>query len=290
MPEDTVPSPIRLGTCAWSFDDWKGNFYPEKIAPAAMLPFYARYFSAVEIDSTFYATPAASAVEAWSARTPPHFRFTAKMPKAITHEKRLRACERETDLFLQSLRPLGEKLGAVLLQFSEWFEPGGGNAAALQTWLEQHGRRGVRLALELRHPAWRSPEMLELLRAHGVALAWNDLSRLEDAASEPARHPEPTVPFVYARLMGDQKTKFRPDGGRVHRYGSLMWPRSAALRAWAERLRLAGLAGAEVYVFVNNHYEGSSPLTCERLARELGVRLELPPPPPPPPEQMSLFG
>jgi len=278
---------IRLGTCAWSFDDWKGNFYPARIAPAAMLPFYARHFRAVEIDSTFYAIPAASAVEAWAARTPADFRFAAKLPKAISHEKRLRDCEGESTAFLEALRPLGPKLGVVLLQFSEWFEPAGGNAAALDAWLGRFAGRGVRFAVELRHPAWREAEAAALLRQHGAALVWNDLSRLDDEAAEPGRHPERTADFVYLRLMGDQRTKFRPDGGRVHRYGRLMWPRSAALRGWAERLRVAGLAGDEVYVFVNNHYEGSSPVTCERLARELGIPLELPPPPP---EQMDLFG
>lgn len=291
MPQSSeLAGRIRLGTCAWSFDDWKGNFYPERIAPAAMLPFYARYFSAVEIDSTFYAIPAASAVEAWAARTPAHFRFAAKLPKAISHERRLRGAEAESEAFLASLRPLGPKLGVVLLQFSEWFEPAGGNAAALEAWLARFAGRGVRFAVELRHAAWREAEAAALLRQHGVALAWNDLSRLEDEAAEPARHTERTADFLYVRLMGDQRTKFRPDGGRVHRYGSLMWPRTGALRAWAQRLRPVGLAGDEVYVFVNNHYEGSSPVTCERLARELGIPLELPAAPAPPPEQLDLFG
>lgn len=285
-PSSAGPGPIRIGTCAWSFEDWKGNFYPERIAPAAMLPFYARHFPTVEVDSTFYAIPAQSSVEAWAARTPADFRFAAKLPKALTHEKRLRECERETDAFLAALSPLGPKLGVVLVQFSEWFDAKGGNAAALSRWLDHATGRGVRFAVEFRHETWRTAECVEMLRSHGVGLVWNDLSLLERQLAEPERHGEITSDLVYVRLIGDPKTKYRPDGGRYHRYGKPLWSREAALQAWAAKLRLAGLRGREVYVFVNNHYEGSSPVTCATLARHLGIPLELPPPPP---EQLGLW-
>ena len=88
---------IRLGTCAWSFDDWKDVFYPAGLASGQQLAYYAHYLPAVEIDSTFYHIPRLDVVAAWADKTPDDFVFTAKMPRAITHDARLRNCERELD-------------------------------------------------------------------------------------------------------------------------------------------------------------------------------------------------
>ena len=80
---------LHLGTQGFAFDDWVGPFYPPGTAKSAYLEAYARAFSTVEIDSTFYAAPRASVVEGWVRRTPDGFRFAAKFPKLITHDKKL---------------------------------------------------------------------------------------------------------------------------------------------------------------------------------------------------------
>src|SRR3954451_23867111 len=72
---------IRLGTCAWSFEEWRGNFFPAGLPPSRWLEFYARYFPAVEVDSTFYHAPSEATIRRWAENTPASFRFACKLPR-----------------------------------------------------------------------------------------------------------------------------------------------------------------------------------------------------------------
>jgi uncharacterized protein YecE (DUF72 family) len=110
--------PIRIGTCGWSYDDWKGVFYPKGATPAQYLAYVAERFPIVEVDSPFYQTPRPSMVEGWRDRTPAEFRFSLKVPQSITHEKLLLDCQPEVEGFLASARLLGDKLACCLLQFA----------------------------------------------------------------------------------------------------------------------------------------------------------------------------
>ncbi|PYK27381.1 MAG: hypothetical protein DME52_04095, partial [Verrucomicrobia bacterium] len=83
---------IRIGACAWSFEDWRGSFYPSHLPESQWLEFYANYFPAVEVDSTFYAAPAQATIQRWIEITPAAFRFACKLPREITHTRRLRDC------------------------------------------------------------------------------------------------------------------------------------------------------------------------------------------------------
>ena len=76
--------------------------------------------------------------------------------------------------------------------------------------------------------------------------------------------------------MGDQGTKFRADGERQFRYGSLLWERASGMEFWADRIKKHLGDTRRIYVMVNNHYEGFSPMTCQRLGRLLGIEIELP--------------
>ncbi len=115
--------PCCWGTQGFAFDDWVGPFYPEGTPKKAYLEAYSRNFRTVEIDSTFYGVPRVSTVEGWYQRTPPGFRFAAKFPRVITHEKMLVDTERETETFIRVMELLGDKLGVLTLQFSYEFEP-----------------------------------------------------------------------------------------------------------------------------------------------------------------------
>jgi uncharacterized protein YecE (DUF72 family) len=273
-----MPAPgdqIKLGTCAWSFDDWRDVFYPSGLDARAQLPYYSRYLPSVEIDATFYHVPAPKVVANWAERTPADFIFTAKMPREITHEARLRDCRPLLDAFLASLRPLGEKLGAVLVQFSPFFRPEA-DEAALREFLDWLPVGKIAFALEFRHPEWHQPRVARLLAEHGVTWVWNDLSTLEAQSTAPFEFLPLTGDILYVRLMGDQRTKFRPDGERQFRYGSMLWPRDAGLAFWAQRIQRHLEDTRRIYVLVNNHFEGFSPLTCQRLGRLLDLEIELP--------------
>lgn len=265
---------VRLGTCAWNFEDWRDVFYPPGLASTQELTYYAHYLHAVEIDSTFYAPPRPEVVAAWADKTPENFVFTAKMPRRITHELALRDSGPELLAFLGALRPFGPKLGAVLIQFPASFRREG-NERALRDFLALLPPE-PRFAIEFRHPSWRHSPIARLLEAHRVCWVWNDLSAYE-AQAEAAFDPLPrTADFLYVRLMGNLETKFRPGGERRYRYGSLLWPRDQGLENWASRIVHHLVDLQKIFVMINNHYEGFSPLTCRRLGRLLGIDLELP--------------
>src|SRR5512147_2680912 len=108
---------IYLGTQSWSNKNWHGNFYPAKSVAVQFLEEYAKKFNAVEIDSSFYAIPRAEIVQHWYEYVPKDFRFAAKFPGVITHEKVLKDVEAETKQFLNVMATLKEKLGPLVLQF-----------------------------------------------------------------------------------------------------------------------------------------------------------------------------
>lgn len=269
-------STVHIGTCAWSFDDWRGAFYPPSLPPNQWLAWYARFFSAVEIDSTFYATPGAPAVARWLAATPETFRFTCKMPREITHARKLRDCSEPLALFLAGIAPLraGGRLGPVLIQLPPYFEPRL-DEGALREFLSGLPR-GWSFAVEFRHADWHQPRIVSLLENAGVCWVWNDLSSLAERDRAPFRILPQTSDCLYIRLIGDLQTKYRGDGSRAFRYSSLLWPRDSAIESWAVKIRRTLRGTKCVHIFANNHYEGFSPKTCQRLARQLGVEISLP--------------
>lgn len=270
----SAPARIHIGTTAWSFDDWRGVFYPEHLAASARLPFFARHISAVEIDSTFYHAPAAHVAGHWAEVTPPEFVFTAKVPREITHERGLRDCGVELDAFLESMRHLGPKLACVLVQLPPYFTLRQ-QEHTLRDFV-RHLPGGVRFAIEFRDPDWHHPRISHLLAEHGVCWVWNDTSALAHAAEAAFAFWPHTTDFLYLRLLGDLDAKYAPDGSAIHHYRQLMWPRDVALDNWAEKVRALLPQVNRALVFSANHYEGFAPHTAARIAQRLGVSLHLP--------------
>ena len=107
---------LYVGTSGYSYKEWKGSFYPEKIQAKDMLSYYSERLSTVEINATFYRMPKADLLENWKAQVPPGFRFSLKASQRITHFKRLKETEPETKYFLETAGVLGDQLGVVLFQ------------------------------------------------------------------------------------------------------------------------------------------------------------------------------
>jgi len=114
-------SNVYVGTIGWSYNFWKGSFYPAKLPSPKFLSFYASQFNTVEVDNTFYRIPNPQALLKWRQQTPEGFIFSLKFPQLITHIKMLKDCQRETSLFLERAKLLGQKLGPLLLQFPPSF-------------------------------------------------------------------------------------------------------------------------------------------------------------------------
>lgn len=258
---------IRLGTQGWSYPDWVGSFYAPGARQADYLTEYARRFDTVEIDSTFYGMPRPSHVQAWAEHSPPDFVFTAKLPRSITHDRRLVDCSDELGQFLAVIGRLGPKLGPLLIQLPPDFRSD--ERPALERCLDLLPK-DYRFAVELRHRSWHDDETLDLLSAHGVAWTITDLPYLPPLVATTAR-------FSYLRWHGERRQLARFDAVQIHR--------SERDDAWAATLRSLAERVDQVYGYFNNYWAGHAPASVRAMQQRLG----LPAREPPPPEQPSLF-
>lgn len=181
---------IHVGTSGYGYKEWKGKFYPEKIAPGEMLRFYAKRFSTVEINNTFYRMPKESVLASWSEQVPRDFVFALKAPQVITHLKRLRNVDAESAYLFRTLSVLDGKLGPVLFQFPKSFRA---NPGALNDFLDLVPVN-ISCAFEFRHPSWLDDEILGLLRNSGCSLC------IADTDEEPADEIISTAQWGYLRL------------------------------------------------------------------------------------------
>jgi uncharacterized protein YecE (DUF72 family) len=181
---------LFVGTSGYSYKEWKGSFYPEKIPAKEMLRFYAERLSTVEINATFYRMPQPSMLENWKEQVPATFRFSLKASQRITHFKRLKETDQETKYFIETAAVLGEQLGVVLVQLPPNLKK---DLPRLESFLTQLPQT-VRAAFEFRHPTWCPPPAPPLLRSQNRALVVSDTDDL------PATHIDRTSDWGYLRL------------------------------------------------------------------------------------------
>lgn len=265
---------IRIGTCAWHYKDWTGTFYPAGLPDSEWLEFYARYFSAVEVDSTFYAAPNEQTILRWIESTPASFRFVCKLPREITHVCKLHDCSEQLTAFLNAVEPLTAKMQVILIQLPPSFTPKDGKTA-LRNFLKQLPR-DFRYAIEFRNPGWHRPQFISQLEKFRIAWVWADTTPLNERNLAAFEFLPLTADFIYLRLLGDYATKYDRDGLFVHRYDKLLWKREAALESWALKIQRHLDEARNVWAFVSNHFEGFAPETAQRLAQRLGLALSLP--------------
>lgn len=249
---------IHLGTQGWNYDVWRGPFYPAGTKPEEFLATYARLLDTVEVDSTFYATPSENAVLGWARRTPAHFTFALKLPRAITHDRRLVDAGDDLLYFCDRARLLGDKLAAVLVQLPPDLSPRA--FLALERFLPLLPR-DLRWAVEFRDPGWLEDDVFALLEDFGVALAlvdgeWLPLDRVLELAARP------TAGFAYLRWLAPRV---------LTDFTRLQIDKSADLARWADAIRHLARRVDRVYGYFNNHYEGHSPLSAARLMRLLDI-------------------
>jgi len=181
---------ILVGTSGYSYKEWQGKFYPEKIPPREMLGFYAQRLSAVEINNTFYRMPKEEVLLSWAAQVPDDFILALKAPQVITHRKRLRDVASETEYFCRTVSVLDKKLGPLLFQFPPSFQA---DRARLQDFLPLIPGH-MAAAFEFRHPSWLEDDILDLLRDSGFSLC------LADTEENPLEELISTAAWGYLRL------------------------------------------------------------------------------------------
>ena len=247
---------IHIGPAGWSYADWRGRVYPEGAgAKFDTLALVAKYFDAVEINSSFYHPPSPDTARSWLSRIQhnPNFIFTAKLFRAFTHE-RGKATADDEKLFRQGIDPLMEagKLGAVLIQFPWSFK----NDREERPYLNQLAERfkDYPLVVELRHESWNNPRVLQTLEDLGVGLCDIDQPQFANSIKPSA---EVTSPIGYVRLHGrNYRNWFREEADVVERYDYL-YSRDE-LEPWVERIKQVSEKAKQTFVITNNHARGQS--------------------------------
>lgn len=235
------PARIFVGTSGYNYVEWRGSFYPERLPPRKMLPFYAERLPTVEINYTFYRMPTERLLGGWSDLTPRHFRFTLKAPRRITHEARLRNAEDATAAFCRAARSLGPKLGVLLFQLPPYFRK---DLAVLDDFLADLPD-GVQAAFEFRHASWHDPAVFERLRARRLALCIADSERLTTPM-------EVTADYGYFRLRDEG---YRPED----------------IARWAETIAGGTRGCREVFVYFKHEDKGKGPEFARRFVDALPV-------------------
>jgi uncharacterized protein YecE (DUF72 family) len=265
---------IRIGTSGWVYPPWRGVFYPRGLAQRRELEYISRQVNSVEINGSFYSLQRPTSYESWAAQTPDDFVFAVKGGRFITHMKRLRDVETPlANFFASGVLALRHKLGPILWQLPGNFRFDAGlmadffaqlprtttAAAGLakkhdsrldgREWTKP-GRRGPLLhAIEVRNPSFRTPEFIDLLGEHNIALV------VADTAGKFPYFDDVTADFVYIRLHGD-----------VELYASGY--SDEALDKWADKVRGWHDRG-DVYVYFDNDMKVKAPGDAMGLAARL---------------------
>ena len=261
---------IRFGVAGWDYGDWWGRFYPSsrprRFDPLAYL---ARYFHAVEINSTFYRPAAPRSASGWAKRVAhnPDFRFTAKLWQRFTHERDTAWTRDDVAVARAGFEPLAEagKLGCVLVQFPWSFKRTGTS----REWLDDvlGAFASLPLAVEVRHASWNVPEFYLSLAERGVGAVNIDQPVYRHSIAPGARV---TAGVAYVRLHGrNYENWFRDDAEPHERYDYLY--RADELQPWLERIHEVAERARETYVITNNHFNGQAVVNAAMLRQLYGM-------------------
>lgn len=222
---------IRVGVGGWTYEPWRGLFYPDGLAHKRELGYAAQHLTAIEINATFYSRQKPESWRKWREATPPGFQFSLKASRFSTARKVLAGSAGSIEVFLgQGFTELGDRLGPIVWQLADTkvFERDD-FARFLDLIPDEQDGVPLRHALEVRHPSFADPAFLDLAHARNMAAVFAD-------HEEFLRVDEQTADFTYARLQRSQEEV--PTG-----YDD------AALDGWAKQAKTWAKGGRDVFVF-----------------------------------------
>jgi uncharacterized protein YecE (DUF72 family) len=251
-----------IGCCGWSYTAWEGPFYPSDIKNSKWLEFYSKVFDYVEIDSSFYNKPNVIMVKQWLKKTQEDFRFTAKFPKVITHDKRLKNVDNELQLFFKAIEPLYDKTLALLIQLPPSIEIMEGLQRLRELVYKLDNR--FRYAVEVRHQSWFQDLAYNFFANNNICMVWSQIVGIRTP-------PIVTSDFLYLRFIGDRSLQEK-DFGRIQK------DRSPEMRKWVKRIYRAEKSNEEnkrlkfAIVAANNHYAGFGPMSVNIFRKMIGLK------------------
>jgi uncharacterized protein YecE (DUF72 family) len=265
----TATGTIRIGVGGWTYEPWRGTFYPDKLPQKRELEYASRQLTSIEINGTFYGSQKPETFAKWRDETPDGFVFSLKAPRFATNRNVLAdAGSTIARFFASGVVELKDKLGPINWQLmpTKKFDPADFEAF-LKLLPKEAAGRALRHVVEVRHASFRSPDFIALVREHGVAVAIAADSAYPQIA-------DPTASFVYARIMGTQETA---ESGYSDAALDL-WVKRA--RAWASGAAVDGLDCVEprsadgkardVYIYVISGHKVRNPAAAMALLRRLG--------------------
>ncbi|MGC4251254.1 MAG: DUF72 domain-containing protein [Sphingobium sp.] len=235
---------IRIGCSGWNYRDWRGLFYPEKLAAKNWFAFYAEHFDTVEINNSFYRLPDPELVDRWREQAPPGFCYAVKANRYLTQQKRLRDCEEPMERMMASFRHFSSTLGPVLYQLPPSLHL---DLQRLENFLRIVPRDPVPV-FEFRHKSWYVDEIYTLLERHGAALCVHDMP----GSASPRLSIGSTA---YVRFHGT-KGKYRGSYGEE------------GLANWAEWMVAQEGEGRTVWAYFNNDYDALA-IADARILRDM---------------------
>jgi uncharacterized protein YecE (DUF72 family) len=248
-----------LGCSGWSYDGWKGPFYPKDLDNRYWLSYYSQLFDFVEIDSTFYKIPSKFMVNNWNKRTPENFKFAVKFPKVITHDKRLNNVEKDIEQFYEAMEQLYDKILVFLIQLPPSLQIAEG--LDLIKNLRYQLDPSFRYAIEVRHHSWFNELFYNVLKERNYCLVWSQ----QDILITP---PISTTDFVYLRLIGDRSINER-DFGKINK------DRTKEMQLWINKLKNIKTNEKSIknaIISANNHYAGFGPMTAKLFSEMMNLK------------------
>ena len=230
---------LYAGTSGFSYKEWKGSFYPEKLPAKDMLSYYATRLHAVEVNNTFYRLPKKELLESWKEQVPSEFRFSVKASQRITHFKRLKDVQQESSYLLETVAALEDRLGPVLFQLPPNMKK---DLERLEVFVKDLPR-GTRAAFEFRHPTWLDDDVLQVLSSGNHALC------ISDTDDVPVSHIDKTADWGYLRLRRENYSK----------ENLMYWLKEMAKQKWTD-----------TFVFFKHEDEGSGPKLAAEFMRLAG--------------------
>ena len=246
---------IRVGIGGWTYEPWRGTFYPPDLPQKRELEYASRALTAIEINGTFYSRQSPKSWQAWADTVPDGFQFTVKASRyCVTRPKLADAGEGIGNFFAQGLSALGPKLGPTLWMFAKFRKFDREDIAAFLKLLpgEVDGVR-LRHAIEPRHESFRDEQFFALCREHDVAIVFGDDDEIPCIDAD-------TASFRYARLQ------------RMHEDEPTGYD-EASLDKFAEMARGWASAGRDAYIFMINGAKVRAPAAAMALQQRLGLDL-----------------
>ena len=297
IPESLAPR-LRIGTCSWKYDSWKGLYYDseKKYRADDYLADYARHLNSVEVDQWFWSLfpggirlPESRTVETYAASVPDDFLFTVKAPNSITlthfySKQPARHAEYAgrsnpdflnnelLEQFLERLKPLGKKLGPIMFQFEYLNKK---KMPSKEAFFDRFAEfieaapTGFDYAIESRNPNYYSPAFFDFLENHRIGFVYIEGYYMPPIQDVFEKYKPATADHCVVRLHGGDRKEIEKATGEV--WNRVVAPKPEGIAAAARIVGANSEKGIRTFINVNNHYEGSAPLTIERFLDALEV-------------------